>query len=203
MLALAVVGDAAIVVGEDIFWIEPDRLVEVGNRTIITALGVVGPPRLMCAKAFFGSSRIASSRSAIARSKSPFSLYALPRLTNAKTLLGLPLINRLQAAIATSSVRLPHESASSTADAPKLPTLIRATKRTIAGKRNCTSPKVQRRASGYGLAPAQAANKNIYYPNLERGRNFRDRPLAAVSSRSGRYGSFRRYYGPDVVLDGS
>jgi len=77
---LAVIGDrplqivryfartAAVPIAICIAWIDPDRCVEIGDRTIIVTLIVVAQPAPVVGDGKLGSSRIASLRSAIERS---------------------------------------------------------------------------------------------------------------------------------------
>ena len=63
--------DAAVVVGARVFRIEPDRLVVVGDSAVVLPLVAPGDAAVVVGAGVFGSSRIASLRSAMARSSRP------------------------------------------------------------------------------------------------------------------------------------
>jgi len=73
-VALGFVSVAAVVIRRRIFRIEPDRLVEVGDSAVKIAAGLVRNAAVVVGGPFFGSSRIASPKSAMARSMSPLAL---------------------------------------------------------------------------------------------------------------------------------
>ena len=54
------IGVATIIVGEDVFGIEPDRLGAVGDRAVVIALVTMGVTPVVVGAGILGSSRIAS-----------------------------------------------------------------------------------------------------------------------------------------------
>ena len=81
-------GATPIVVGPGILRVESDGFGEVGDRLIMLAFTAQEMPRLSNVGTFIGSSRMASVKSAIALSCSPFSANEYPRFPYALALLG-------------------------------------------------------------------------------------------------------------------
>src|SRR5262245_50404583 len=82
------VGDAAIKMGSAVVGLEPDRLAEIRDGAAVLAFEMMDETPSHMGKGVLGASRIASVKSAIARSVSPLTPYALPRPMKANAFSG-------------------------------------------------------------------------------------------------------------------